>query len=209
MSYDTSITSGNSQSSCGSNNYDELFDLSEPPSCSPLNSPLPKRAHRSQLFLRKIIQSNDDSDSGFDFTSSLLFDSNNEEIFPTEFQYVSQNPVSTNSEKFESDKSQTTIHSINFSDEEMPLSGAIKNENDEDQTQETPTDIDDNMSDSIPSEFDQVLKLFSKIKTKYSDYSFVYALAANMCKDIYPKSSYISLKMALLLSIVSCDVSFS
>lgn len=92
-------------------------------------------------------------------------------------------------------------------DEEMPLSGVDKNEKDEEQSQQTPPDLDDNITDSVLSEIDPILRLFAHIRSQYSDCAFAYALAANMCKDIYPKNSYISLKTALLLSIVSCDVS--
>lgn len=51
-----------------------------------------------------------------------------------------------------------------------------------------------------------ILNLMSQIKTQYSDCAFVYALAAHMCRDIYPRDCHISLKTALLLSIVSCTV---
>lgn len=59
----------------------------------------------------------------------------------------------------------------------------------------------------IHPEIEPILRLFSEIKSQYSDGAFVYALASNMCKDIYPANSNISLKTALLLSIVSCNVS--
>lgn len=55
-------------------------------------------------------------------------------------------------------------------------------------------------------EIEPILKLFSRVKSQNTDCAFVSALAANMCKDIYPKHSNISLKTALLLSIVSCNV---
>lgn len=62
------------------------------------------------------------------------------------------------------------------------------------------------LSDPIHLKISPILNLMSQIKTEYSDYAFVYALAAHMCKDIYPRDCHISLKTALLLSIVSCTV---
>lgn len=48
--------------------------------------------------------------------------------------------------------------------------------------------------------------LHQRIKSQYSDHAFVHAIAANMCRDIYPKECHISLKLTLLLSIISCNV---
>lgn len=62
------------------------------------------------------------------------------------------------------------------------------------------------LSNPIHLKIAPILNLMSQIKTQYSDYAFVYALAAHMCKDIYPRDCHISLKTALLLSIVSCNV---
>lgn len=58
----------------------------------------------------------------------------------------------------------------------------------------------------IHMKIEPILNLMSQIKTQYTDYAFVYALAAHMCKDIYPRDCHITLKTALLLSIVSCTV---
>lgn len=66
-----------------------------------------------------------------------------------------------------------------------------------------------NLTSSFDPEIGSILNLFTQIKSQHSDCAFVYALAAQMCKDIYPKHSHISLKTALLLSIVSCNVRFN
>lgn len=73
------------------------------------------------------------------------------------------------------------------------------------QQQSTPNP-NESLSNPIHLKIAPILNLMSQIKTQYSDYAFVYALAAHMCKDIYPGDCYISLKTALLLSIVSCNV---
>lgn len=48
--------------------------------------------------------------------------------------------------------------------------------------------------------------LHQRVKSQYSDHAFVHAIAANMCRHIYPKECHISLKLTLLLSIISCNV---
>lgn len=73
------------------------------------------------------------------------------------------------------------------------------------QQQSTPNP-NESLSNPIHLKIAPILNLMSQIKTQYSDYAFVYALAAHMCKDIYPGDCHISLKTALLLSIVSCNV---
>lgn len=73
------------------------------------------------------------------------------------------------------------------------------------QQQSTPAP-NESLPNPIHLKIAPVLNLMAQIKTQYSDYAFVYALAAHMCKDIYPRDVHISLKTALLLSIVSCNV---
>lgn len=80
------------------------------------------------------------------------------------------------------------------------------NQNDEQQPIVNP---DQNEGLSVLPAIQPILNLFTKVKSQHSDCAFVHALAAHTCKDIYPKHSYISLKTALLLSIVSCNVSLN
>lgn len=75
--------------------------------------------------------------------------------------------------------------------------------------EEEPLENEENIPTSLfVSEINSILNLYKKVKSQYSDCAFVYGLAAHTCKDIYPKYSHISLKRALLLSIVSCNVSY-
>lgn len=74
---------------------------------------------------------------------------------------------------------------------------------------EEPLENEENIPTSLfVSEINSILNLYKKIKSQYSDCAFVYGLASHTCKDVYPKYSHISLKRALLLSIVSCNVSY-
>lgn len=56
---------------------------------------------------------------------------------------------------------------------------------------------------------EKIRTIYSYFKENYSDCSFVYAVAAQMCQKNYPMDSHVSLKLALLLSIVSCNVSIT
>lgn len=51
-----------------------------------------------------------------------------------------------------------------------------------------------------------VQKLHQEITKSLSDWSFVYAIAAQLCQDILPMDCYVNLKMGLLLSIASTQV---
>ncbi|XP_055303515.1 minichromosome maintenance domain-containing protein 2 [Sitodiplosis mosellana] len=235
MSFDTGLasqSSQNSQSSFGLGDYD-LLDIDQPPTCSSFSFPLPKARYPSQLILPKK-QSNSDIDSGFDFTSSASTETRksqasvqllaSQRVVSRQKDTVSISDDSFNSNDTETDselerhaQSQGDGQRHEWSnssgsqeadygecyDEEMPLSGVTTAE--EEENREQSQQLSD-MPNFILPEFDSILKLYSKIKSQYSDCAFVYALASNMCKDLYPKNSYISLKTALLLSIVSCDV---
>ncbi|XP_031627022.1 minichromosome maintenance domain-containing protein 2 [Contarinia nasturtii] len=235
MSFDTGFLSQNSQSSqhsCDSTEFDELFDLDRPPTCSFSSFSLPTGNFPSQLILTKSTQQRSDFDSCFDFTSnSSNRTQRNFRRFETQTTISSQSPVSTNSDnskesnlesrsssglnEYSQNQSNESNESVEHSeekadreqqfsqksaddeenvDEEMPLTGSS------DQT------VLYDMPDSVLPIIDPIIELFRKIRLQYSDNAFVYALASNMCKDIYPKNSHISLKMALLLSIVSCNV---
>ncbi|XP_055370714.1 uncharacterized protein LOC129605154 [Condylostylus longicornis] len=50
-----------------------------------------------------------------------------------------------------------------------------------------------------------IVNLYKSIKYLYSDFSFVYALSAQMCQDIVPMNSFIILKIALILSLASTN----
>lgn len=90
------------------------------------------------------------------------------------------------------------------SEEEDLSSRSVENWNDRGQPIINP---DGGIPGSILPKIQPILNLFTQVKSQYSDCAFVYGLAAHMCKDIYPKNYNISLKTALLLSIVSCNVS--
>lgn len=53
-----------------------------------------------------------------------------------------------------------------------------------------------------------VMSLYSRIKENWSDHALVYAISAQMCQTVLPMDAYVSLKLSLLLSIVSIQVSF-
>lgn len=55
----------------------------------------------------------------------------------------------------------------------------------------------------IPS---SVSRLFDQITGRYSDFAFVFSLAAQMCQDLLPMDSFIHLKIGLLLSLASIDI---
>ncbi|XP_065363107.1 uncharacterized protein LOC135956510 [Calliphora vicina] len=48
-----------------------------------------------------------------------------------------------------------------------------------------------------------VRQLHEIVKTKYSDFAFIYALSCQLCQDRVPMECFVTLKMALLLSLVS------
>lgn len=52
-----------------------------------------------------------------------------------------------------------------------------------------------------------ILKLFRQVRDKYSDYSFAHLIAAQMCHRTFPIDSYQSMKLGLMLSIISTHVS--
>ncbi|XP_017067362.1 uncharacterized protein LOC108105357 [Drosophila eugracilis] len=54
----------------------------------------------------------------------------------------------------------------------------------------------------VPS---SIKKLHHLISSQYSDYSFVYALSAQLCQESVPMDCYVYLKMVLLASIVSIE----
>lgn len=238
MNFDTGLGSQNSQNSQSSFDLGEydLLDFDQPPTCSSLSFSLPKATYPSQLILPRKTQSNNDVDSGFDITSSGSRKSQESiQLWETQRAISSQSTVLVTGNTFNLDETETDSQldevqrknhnesqsknhkqnhernvsndslQIGFEDEEMPLSG-VTTTGDEENNEQSQEFSD--VPNSVLPEIDPILKLFSKIKSKYSDCAFVYALASNMCKDIYPKNSYISLKTALLLSIVSCNVSF-
>lgn len=51
-----------------------------------------------------------------------------------------------------------------------------------------------------------VSKLFDQITSRYSDFAFVFAVAAQMCQDLLPMDCFIHLKIGLLLSLASIEV---
>lgn len=226
MSFETGIDSHFSQNSSDS---DDFFDLDQPPRS--YNCMLPRVSYPSQLFLTKSTPTKSDIDSGFDFTSSSSSGIPNS---LAKFQYfetqkaisiqstdllTSEYLLDLNERSYEcsqkpSNESNDSDGAASYSekatneqdsDEEMPLSGVSVDAGHNHEQQQSFTDV----PDSILTEIEPIIKLFTQIKSQYSECAFVYALASNMCKDIYPKNSHISLKTALLLSIVSCNVSFN
>lgn len=226
MSFDTGLgsqSSQNSQRSFSFSDYD-LLDFDQPPTCSPLSLSLPKASYPTQLILSKKTRSTNDIDSGFNFSSSSGTFTSQASLQSSQTAISNQNTILVSDDSFNSTQCQSSANSQSHEirhewsdsqpteneencDEEMPLSG-VTTTAEGDENHEQSQQLND-MPDSILPEIDPILKLFSKIKTKYSDCAFVYALASNMCKDIYPKNSYISLKTALLLSIVSCNVNLN
>lgn len=53
-----------------------------------------------------------------------------------------------------------------------------------------------------------VRQLYDIVKTKYSDFAFIYALSSQLCQDRVPMECFVTLKMGLLLSLVSIGVSY-
>lgn len=168
--------------------------------------------------------STSDVDSGFNFSSSSRTQTTQASFHSSQSQTAasSQNTILVSIDLFNSTQCQSGENSQNHEikhkwsdsqhieneenyDEKMPLS-AVTTTAEGEENHEQSQQFND-MPNTILPEIDPNRKLFSKIKSQYSDCVFVYALASNMCKDIYPNNSYISLKTALLLSIVSCNVS--
>lgn len=54
-----------------------------------------------------------------------------------------------------------------------------------------------------------VKQLYDVIREQYSDFSFMYALSAQLCQDRVPMDCFVTLKMGLLLSLASIGVSMS
>lgn len=52
-----------------------------------------------------------------------------------------------------------------------------------------------------------IRQLYDIVKTKYSDFAFIYALSSQLCQDRVPMECFVTLKMGLLLSLVSIGVS--
>lgn len=238
MSFDTGFNSQSWQSSKNSQNSsglsDDDLDLDRPPTYTPHK--LHKTKYSSKLFLtQKAQKQRGDGDSGFDFTSAsssgtLKSLSKFQSLETSQKAIPSQSTVSV-SDSFGSSATETKsplggnpqndshmkdyepmpptnsqrIEYEEDADEEMSLSGAATAVEEEEHREQRINE----MPIFIQSEIDKVVKLFTKIKTQHSDWACVYALASNMCKDIYPKNSYISFKTALLLSIVSCNVSLN
>lgn len=50
---------------------------------------------------------------------------------------------------------------------------------------------------------ESITQLYKFVKNNYSDWAFIYALAAQICSEKFPMSSYVNLKISLLLSVVS------
>lgn len=53
---------------------------------------------------------------------------------------------------------------------------------------------------------EKIRSIFMIFKSNYSDYSFAHAISSQMCQKMYPMDCHTSLKLALLLSIISCNV---
>ena len=53
---------------------------------------------------------------------------------------------------------------------------------------------------------ESIINLFQSIRSSFSDYSFIHALSAQMCQEVLPMDCYVTLKLGLLLSIVSIQV---
>lgn len=51
-----------------------------------------------------------------------------------------------------------------------------------------------------------IVRLYQSMKENHSDYSFAHAFAAQMCQQSFPMDCYNSLKLGLLLSIISLNV---
>lgn len=69
--------------------------------------------------------------------------------------------------------------------------------------QNTPTAMLYQQPSDIPQ---SVLTLVTNIKSQFSDHAVVYAIAAQMCETVLPMDAYVSLKIALLLSLISIQV---
>lgn len=179
---------------------DSGFDFTSSGSIETQKSQGSLQLSATRRVISKEIHANSVSDDSFDSNETEA------DSFTRQLERNSQSQCDERNHEWRSNSSGSPVVEYEeYYDEEMPLSGVTTVE-DVDNRQQS-QQIND-MPDSILSEFDPILKLYSKIKAQHSDCAFVYALASNMCKDLYPKNSYISLKTALLLSIVSCDVSF-
>lgn len=120
------------------------------------------------------------------------------------------NRLQNNSDEVASSQRQTADKSNqrDKSKNDDQTNAATENSNEPTTQQQSMSNPNESPPNSIHLKIAPILNLMSQIKTQHSDYAFVYALAAHMCRDIYPRDCHISLKTALLLSIVSCNVIF-
>lgn len=166
-------------------------------------------------------QTNSDVDSGVACSQNSYFS----HMKKSNFEFAAQRLFASQSTNSQSDgayklTSQLTA-SMNFKTNRMVFSCDADRTTSDDgadfsQSNSVTADCDDSIQPinspldhsfiSIDPKIQPILNLFSEVKSQHSDYAFVFALAGHMCSDIYPKHTHITLKTALLLSILSCDV---
>lgn len=155
------------------------------------------------------------SDSGFHFSMNTIrppspmnsvFDAH---TLPDSFetQNLSQPIVEQNETNLQSNGIQTTTES------EKETNDLLENSSNECEIM----DSEENVPDSGEELFDEmkflscipssILSLYRQIHEKCSDYSFAYAIAAQMCHRTLPTDCYHSAKLGLMLSIISTQVS--
>lgn len=196
---------------------EQLLDLDQPISSNWIVSSRESPIYASQLDQCTVLNSfnskvNQSTDSGLDFSFNSSFSS----IFPLEpeecvdgegaaiqaqrgeFSGISEiNPTphelfveQTQSSKYESQN----LFSENY---------AAAQSSDEQRYSATENCI------AVPPEInllDPIVRLYANIKERYSDHAFVHTIAAQMCSELLPIDCCNSLKLGLLLSVVSTIV---
>lgn len=195
---------------------DELFDLDAPirPDVQP-----EEQVYTSQLSfpdnfgiqnLQNASLFDSDVDSGLSFAlpsidplsqlTDSVFDANSS---PFSIIYRTQNPsqqiVKQNDENPEANEAQTEnemIHSHENASDECGDETATNSDGD--------SVVELQFLSCIPQ---SIINLYRIIRQKYSDYSFVHVIAGQMCHRTFPMDCFHSVKLGLMLSIISTHVS--
>lgn len=140
-----------------------------------------------------------------DFDLELIVDP----VSPKEFSFQYKSPEQENEDPYQIEPSTSRPPQSN-SEQISPMEVLALNYSQASLEIERPTTTTDFHSTQneqydttkVPS---SVQRLYETIKISYSDFTFVYSLAAQMCQDRIPMDCFVHLKIGLLLSIASLE----
>lgn len=154
-----------------------------------------------------------DTDSGFNFSLTSLEPESSEsncgfDTDSTPFAQICPQPiVERNEEKSESNGSQRASKSeegTNDSSGNSLSQCEINNLEETDPNSDEESIGETTFLSCIP---DSILSVYRRIHEKFSDYSFAYVIAGQMCHRTFPFECYHSVKLGLMLSVISTHVS--